>query len=288
VRRHGLVVETEPFEALDLQGRVEPEFVLEQDSYVRGRSDEPSVDPGPQRSFAHDTSDLLSVAGLAAAYGRRVVVQDVQLRVRSGEVVVLLGHNGSGKSATLRAIMGLTARPTGEVVLDGEDLRGSVAQRRASGVGFVPAADEVFAELTVHDNVLLAIGPGQADAPSRVRAALDLAGCRAELWRRRAGDLSGGERRVVGMAIALAAQPKLLLLDEPTKHLANATAERVLLTTQRLAREQDIGVLIAEVNVAAALRVADRVYLLRSGRIEAEYSGSELLAAGPACWWTLF
>src|SRR5262245_46368014 len=99
MRRHGLVVETEPFDVVDRDYRVDRDVLIDAASYVGAPSSAAAIDPGPQRYFDHDPHDLLSVAGLAATYGRRIVVEDVHLRVRSGEVVVLLGHNGSGKSA---------------------------------------------------------------------------------------------------------------------------------------------------------------------------------------------
>ena len=239
---------------------------------------------------AHDGRDRLSVAGLAVRYGNRVVVREVTLRVGPGEVVVLLGHNGCGKSSTLRAIVGLATRHTGEVVMNGDDLTRSPSASRRAGVGYVPASGEVFDDLTVRENLVLAAGRGvpHHELDDRLSDAAATIGGGRPLMSRRAGTLSGGERRMVGVSMALMGDPSLLLLDEPTKHLAPAAAERVLPAVRALADERRLGVLVAEVNVAAALRVADRVYVMRSGEVLAEYTGAELAAAGPRMWWTLF
>lgn len=257
-------------------------------------------DPGPEveiellelssRRADHDVGDRLSVAGLSVRYGNRVVVRDVTLRVGPGEVVVLLGHNGCGKSSTLRAIVGLAGRQGGDVVVEGRDLTEVPSANRAAGVGFVPATDEVFVDLTVQENLVLAAGRPRDRAVIDERVATALAqfdGLR-RLLPRRAGTLSGGERRLVGIAMGLMADPHLLLLDEPTKHLAPATAAGIMATVATLARRLRLGVLVAEVNVAAALQVADRVYVMRSGEIRAEHTGAELLAAGPRSWWSMF
>ena len=242
------------------------------------------------RRHVHDGRDRLSVSGLAVRYGARVVVRDVGLRVAPGEVVVLLGHNGCGKSSTLRAIVGLATRHEGEVVMDGDDLTRSPSGSRRAGVGYVPASGEVFDDLTVRENLVLAAGRGLSHRvlDERLGAALAPMGSARPLLSRRAGTLSGGERRMVGVAMALMGDPSLLLLDEPTKHLAPATAERILTLVRSLADERRLGVLVAEVNVTAALRVADRVYVMRSGEVYAEHTGAELWAAGPRSWWTMF
>jgi branched-chain amino acid transport system ATP-binding protein len=242
------------------------------------------------RQFVHSDRDRLSVAGLAVRYGSRVVVYKVDLRVAPGEVVVLLGHNGCGKSATLRAIIGLATRHAGEVVVDGVDLIPSPGEVRRAGVGFVPASGEVFDDLTVRENLLLGAGRNlpHEEVDRRVRRAEATIANPRPIMNRIAGTLSGGERRMVGIALALMAQPTLLLLDEPTKHLAPAVAEHVLRTVRALADDERLGVLVAEVNVAAALRVADRVYVMRSGAVYAERTAAELRAAGPRTWWTLF
>jgi branched-chain amino acid transport system ATP-binding protein len=157
-------------------------------------------------------------------------------------------------------------------------------------VGFVPASDEVFADVTVRDNLVLAAGRHcvRDVVAARIEDVLaTFPGLRTRL-EVPAGVLSGGEQRMVGIAIAMMTEPRLLLLDEPSKHLAPALATEVLATVRALAEERHIGVLIAEVNLAAALAVADRAYVMRSGEIVGEHVAQDLLAAGPLAWWKLF
>jgi len=237
--------------------------------------------PGP-----HPPGARLSVVGLDVAYGGHRVVTDVHLQVHPGEVVALVGHNGSGKSSTLRAVFGLVPRGRGEVALDGVP----VAPGRANPamLGFVPDRRPVFEDLSVAENLRLGGGDGEAEAVAE-RAGRVLA-LFPELGRRLrvpAGRLSGGEQRMVGLGIALMRSPRALLLDEPTKALSPAVAARVLAALRSLAVRNATAVLLAEVNLAAALGVADRVYVMRSGRVESEHVASDLVAAGPLSWWRL-
>jgi branched-chain amino acid transport system ATP-binding protein len=238
----------------------------------------------------HQTSDRLSLADVCVRYGNREVVRNVTMRVAPGEVVLLIGHNGCGKSSTLRAIFGLTPPHAGEVVIDGIEVTGDPQSRRELGVAFVPASGEVFADLTVLENFSLAAGakaPRELIAP-RVNDVLVLFGGLRQSLGIHAGKLSGGEQRMVGLGVALMTEPRLLLIDEPTKHLAPAAAARLLAIVSEEARTRSMAVLIAEVNVSAALQVADRVYVMRSGEITEEHSARELLTAGPATWWKMF
>ena len=248
------------------------------------------VETDDRRGYSHVGSDRLSIAGVGVRYGNRQVVRNVTMHVAPGEVVVLIGHNGCGKSSTLRAVFGLTPPNTGEIVIDGDIVHRSPHARRERGVAFVPATGEVFADLTVHENLVLAAGPRQPReaVAQRVADVVAIFDGLATRQRVHASKLSGGEQRMVGLGMALMTEPRLLLLDEPTKHLAPAAAARLLSIVASLARERSIGVLIAEVNVAAALQIADRVYVMRSGEIIAEHSAAELIAAGPATWWKMF
>lgn len=240
---------------------------------------------------AHRRGDRLTLLEVGVRYGNRQVVRDVSLRVAPGEVVVLIGHNGCGKSSTLRAVFGLTPPCGGAVVIDDVDVTdGTAAARRALGVAFVPASGEVFDDLTVQHNLTLAAGPRATRelVARRTAEVLAVFGGLTRSLHRPAGALSGGEQRMVGLGMALMTRPRLLLLDEPSKHLAPAAAAALLAVVAGQARRHGTAVLIAEVNVAAALQVADRVYVMRSGEVTAEHTGAELAAAGPTAWWTMF
>lgn len=242
------------------------------------------------RRRPHNPLDLLSVSGLDVRYGRRVVVTDVHVRVRPGEVVALIGHNGCGKSSTLRAIFGIGGRERGEVMVGGVPLGAERTAAADAGMGFVPATRPVFDDLTVRENLVLG-GHRERDpgaVAERIAAALDLFPELVDRLDIAAAKLSGGEQRMVGIAIALMAAPRILLLDEPTQGLSPSAAVRVVEAARALAVEQATAVLIAEVNVAAAIRVADRVYVMDTGSIRSEHRGAELRAVGPSGWWDLF
>lgn len=224
--------------------------------------------------------NVLTVDGLGVRYGRRVAVHDVRLHVRSGEVVALVGHNGCGKTSTLRAVAGL-------IPID----RGTVEVRRTTGTDvplrYVPTDHPVFGELSVRDNLWLGAGP--MAPPARARRVEEILALFPELAGRldiAAEVLSGGEQRLVAVGIALMARPVLMLVDEPTQFLAPTAAHRVLATLRGLA-DDGVGLLIAETSVAAAAHVADRVYVMNSGAIRSEHTAAELLAGGPKSWWRL-
>lgn len=242
-------------------------------------------DHGRPRSPA----DRLSVRALDVRYGRRMAVLDVDLRVGPGEVVALIGHNGCGKTSTLRAIFGLHPTDRGEVLVNGVETAGDGRAVGRPGMAMVLASRTVFAELTVRENLGLG-ARHELEAVVAERLARVLAlfpGLEASLARR-AGDLSGGEQRMVGVGIALMSEPSVLLLDEPTRFLAPAAARQVLDAVRRLADERGTGVLLADVNVAAALSIADRVYVMANGRIRSQHDPADLRAAGPTTWWHLF
>jgi branched-chain amino acid transport system ATP-binding protein len=230
----------------------------------------PAVDPGA----------VLSIEMLGVRYGRRIAVYDISLHVGAGEVVGLVGHNGSGKTSVLRAVAGLVPPAIG-----------TIAVRSAAGaeatLRYVPTSQPVFADLTLRDNLWLGAGPMAAAARAlRVEEVLALFPELASHLEQRAGSLSGGEQRLVSIGIALMVRPVLLLVDEPTQFLAPAAAERVLRTVRSLA-DDGVAVLMAETSVAAAAHIADRVYVMNSGRMRSEHTGRELLASGPRSWWRL-
>ncbi len=239
--------------------------------------------PGPAEA-------VLSVIGLDVSYGRRTVVTDLDLSVKRGEVVALIGHNGCGKSSTLNAIFGMVPPDCGEVIIDGVALGPGMGAAAAAGVGLVPATRNVFDDLSVRENLRLG-GRQEPDIAEVERRTARVLALFPELAARldvAAGKLSGGEQRMVGLAIALMAEPQLLLLDETTQALSPMAATRVLDAVRALADDRHTAVLLAEVNVAAALRIADRVYVMNNGTIRSQHQGDELRAAGPLGWWRLF
>ncbi len=222
-------------------------------------------------------SDVLEVRDLHAYYGESHVLQGVSLRVGEGEAVAVLGRNGAGKTTTVSAIVGFVRPRDGSVVVRGEDLTGRpphlVARR---GVALVPQGRRVFPDLTARENLTLAARDGRwtlgrvCELFPALRALLD----------RRGGALSGGEQQMVAIARALLRDPVLLALDEPSEGLAPRLVEQVGDVLTQL-RGSGVAILLVEQNLALALRVAERVYVMNKGRIVFE-GAPERLRAEPA------
>jgi branched-chain amino acid transport system ATP-binding protein len=232
---------------------------------------------------------LLRVESLATGYRAKQIVFGVSFEVRAGEVVCLMGHNGAGKTTTLKAVFGLLPAWQGRVTLDGDDIeRTGSAERVRRGLALVPQERFVFADLSVAENLDLgAFSVTDArTAQQRREKIIALLPVLAERRRQRAGTLSGGEQRMLSMGMALMMQPRLLLLDEPSLGLAPLLVERIMGTIERIAREERVTVLLVEQNVRQALPIADRVYIMRTGRLILEETGQAMAARGE--WWDLF
>jgi branched-chain amino acid transport system ATP-binding protein len=232
---------------------------------------------------------LLEVQDLVTGYGRKQVTFDVSLRVDVGEIVALMGHNGAGKTTTLKAIAGLLSAWSGRIVLDGEPIgHMSSAVRVRRGLGLVPQERFVFADLTVAEN--LELGAFSVNDPKAITGQRDkvlaLLPVLAERRKQVAGTLSGGEQRMLSLGMALMRQPRLLLLDEPSLGLAPLLVERIMQTVQEISRRDNLTVLLVEQNVRHALAIARRVYVMRTGRVLLEETGTAMAARGQ--WWDLF
>jgi branched-chain amino acid transport system ATP-binding protein len=222
---------------------------------------------------------LLTVTGLRAGYGGRPVVYGVDLEVWPGEIVAVLGHNGAGKTTTLNAIFGFIEPMAGVVSLQGSDVTTLPAVEHARrGMTFVPAERFVFGDLSVRENLLLAAmqeSSVEQRAAHQVRADA-LFPVLAERRAQRAGTMSGGEQRMLSIGMALMAGPRLMLLDEPSLGLSPLFVETIMDAIRTVADELRVGVVMLEQNVAQALRIADRVYVMRSGETIAHETAAEL------------
>ncbi len=214
------------------------------------------------------STPLLSVRELSLWYGRAQVLFDLAFDVMPGEVLVLAGRNGAGKTSTLRAIMGLAPRVSGEIVYAGQPIRSlaphAIARR---GVGYVPEDRRIFAELTVIENLEAGRKPAPAGSPIRpwtIERIHALFPKLAELADRRGGALSGGEQQMLTLARTLMGNPQLLLLDEPSEGLAPLVVERIAETVRELKRE-GLTILLSEQNARFTEAVADRVLRLDRG-----------------------
>jgi len=222
---------------------------------------------------------MLEVHAITTRYGAITALHDASLEVRAGELVALVGPNGAGKTTLLNTVAGLLRPATGSVRLDGKDITGSEPARLVrAGLALVPEHRRIFKDLTVEENLRLG---GSTASPADRRVRLDEA---AELfpvlrskWTTSAGFLSGGEAQQLAVARALMSNPRMLLLDEPTLGLAPTMVDVVFDLLQSL-REQGRTLLVVEQNATRALALADRGYLLRTGRIIATGTGAELAA----------
>ncbi len=227
------------------------------------------------------SSELLKAEGLAKSYKSRQVVRNLSLEVRSGEIVGLLGPNGAGKTTAFYMIVGLVAADAGRIFLGQRDITFLPMHRRAQlGVGYLPQEASVFRKLSVEDNILAILETREnLDRAARERTLEELLEeLRIGHVRKTAGlSLSGGERRRVEIARALAAEPRFMLLDEPFAGVDPLS----VLDIQRIMREltgRGIGVLITDHNVRETLGVVSRAYIVNQGTVIASGSAEEILA----------
>jgi branched-chain amino acid transport system ATP-binding protein len=210
---------------------------------------------------------LLAIEGLHAAYGLSRVLFGVSLQVEAGECVCLLGRNGVGKTTTMRSVMGFLRPTGGRILWKGVDIAGWPPHRVArAGIGFVPEDRRIFGELTVWENLDVAIRAAQRPGAWTVEAVYELFPVLRELRDRRGGFLSGGEQQMLTIARTLMGNPELLLLDEPSEGLAPLVVE-ALLKNIRALKERGLTILLAEQGVDFSLALADRVYVLEKGTI---------------------
>jgi ABC-type branched-subunit amino acid transport system ATPase component len=220
----------------------------------------------------------LRTAELTAGYERSPVVHGVSIAVSPGEVVSIVGPNGSGKSTLLKAIVGLVEIMSGRVVVGDEDVTGWPSENIARiGVGYVPQVDDVFAPLTVREN--LEMGGyllKTREVPARLAHVLEVFPRLQTMLTRRAGKLSGGERKMLAMGRALMLEPALVVLDEPTANLAPAIANSVLGEHVRQLAATGASVLVVEQRARAVLEISDRTYVMGGGRLVMEGTPAEL------------
>jgi len=216
-----------------------------------------------------DGSGGLSIINLLKSYKRRPVIRDVSLQLNRGEVVALLGPNGSGKTTTFYAIAGLVTPEGGQVLIDGRDVTTLPMYRRARlGIGYLPQEVSIFRGLSVEDNILAVLEIGISDRHKRRERLEELLSefSITHLRRAPALALSGGERRRVEIARCLAADPKYLLLDEPFAGVDPIAVGEIRHLVQDL-KSRGLGVLITDHNVRETLEIVDRAYILHDGTV---------------------
>ena len=227
---------------------------------------------------------MLAANRIRASYGPRRVLNGCDVSVAPGQVVALFGHNAAGKTTLLRIVSGLKHADAGNVEFDGEPMdRVKPALRARAGLAFVPdGASGVFANLTVEENLSMSSLASRRNGSDGVAAVLDLFPILKEKAKQEVSRLSGGQRQMVALGIAMARQPRYMLLDEPSIGLAPRVVEQVMHSVKHVAEELGIGVLIVEQDIPATLAVADHVQIMKGGSIvlsrpAAEFPSTEAL-----------
>ena len=222
---------------------------------------------------------MLTVTDLSARYGRVTALRSVSVNVGQGEIVAIVGPNGAGKSTTLAAITGIVRPSGGAIELEGRSLLGLAPERIVRlGIALVPEGRQIFSSLSVAENLELGTTPRRDRAAARedLERELDRFPVLRTYYRTSAAKLSGGEQQQLAIARALLSRPKLLLLDEPSLGLAPIMIDRVFETLEQL-RESGVTVLLVEQNATRAVALADRSYVLRTGRVGLSGTREELL-----------
>ena len=223
---------------------------------------------------------MLTVRNVHQYYGGSHILRDVSLSAARGQVTVMLGRNGVGKTTLLKSIMGLVPIKSGAIELEGRPVQAWTPYQRArAGIGFVPQGREIFARLTVEENLRMGLAskPGGTAIPAEL---FELFPVLRQMLHRRGGDLSGGQQQQLAIARALAASPKVLVLDEPTEGIQPSIIKDIGRVIRMLADRGDMAVLLVEQYYEFARELADTVCVMQRGEIVARAKGSEMEEKG--------
>jgi urea transport system ATP-binding protein len=223
---------------------------------------------------------MLRVEGLNQFYGGSHILRDLAFEARLGEVTVVLGRNGVGKTTLLKGLMGVVPVKTGRIELDGRVITTATSYDRVrAGVGYVPQGREIFGRLTVEENLRmgLATRPGSTPIPTEL---FELFPVLKQMLQRRGGDLSGGQQQQLAIARALAAGPKLLMLDEPTEGIQPSIIKDIGRVIRRLADRRTMAIVLVEQYYDFAAELADQYLVMERGEIIARGRGADMAADG--------
>lgn len=220
---------------------------------------------------------MLQIEKLSVAYGETLILRDIDLEVRPGEVVCLMGRNGVGKTTLIKSIMGLLRAGKGTIHFDGHDITRLPPNRRARlGIGYVPQGREIFSQLTVLENLRVGLDANPAPSPAVLDKVTGYFPALKELMERKGGVLSGGQQQQLAIARALATGPKLLVLDEPTEGIQPNIVTQIGEVLGALKREASMAILLVEQYLEFALDLADRYYVMEKGSIVLSGTSAEL------------
>ena len=227
---------------------------------------------------------MLRIENLNAWYDRSHVVQNLNLEVRAGEIVTLMGRNGAGKTTTLRAVMGLIAKRSGSVLFDGGELLSQAAHTRFhAGLAYVPEERRIVPGLTVRENLQLGItaskrlGHSRAEANRMIDEIAETFPRLKERLNQEGTSMSGGEQQMLAIARAMMARPRMILLDEPSEGIMPLLVDEMFALFSRM-KAAGTTILLVEQNVERALKISDRAYILDQGCVVHSGTGAELLA----------
>jgi len=219
-------------------------------------------------------ADLLAVRDLSAGYGRAIVLHDLAFRLSEGEALAVLGRNGVGKTTLIDSLVGVTRRFAGSIALGGREVGGLAPETRAAlGIGWVPQERNIFRSLSVRENITAVARPGKWT----LQRVFEFFPRLSERREQPGGSLSGGEQQMLAIGRALATNPRLLLLDEPTEGLAPIILQELLAGLARLFREERLAAIIVEQHARKILPITDRALILERGRIVHQGTSAELL-----------
>ncbi|MBI2748278.1 MAG: urea ABC transporter ATP-binding subunit UrtE [Burkholderiales bacterium] len=223
---------------------------------------------------------MLNVKNINQYYGGSHILRDVSIEARLGEVTVILGRNGVGKTTLLKSLMGLVPIKTGSIELDGKPIHKATPYERArAGMGFVPQGREIFGRLTVEENLRMGLAYKPASTPIQPEL-FELFPVLQQMLGRRGGDLSGGQQQQLAIARALAANPRVLILDEPTEGIQPSIIKDIGRVIRMLANRGNMAIVLVEQYYDFAQELADRYVVMERGAVIASGAGKDMEANG--------